>query len=80
MSVPALVWEKDRRYHQYLEVRGNVFQCCDDRLVNAVNLKKLVFLDNKIERTTVFEPIKGQALELDGVLEVETDINKEQQI
>ena len=80
VSPSALVWEKDRRYHQYLEVRGNVFQCCDDRLVNAVNLKKLVFLDNKIERTTVFEPIKGQALELDGVLEVETDINKEQQI
>lgn len=78
VSPSAEVWEEKRRYHKCLEVRRNRFQCFDERLVNAVNLEKLIFRDNIVEKSTVFPPIEGKALELNGVLTVDADLKSEE--
>ena len=73
VSPSAGIWEEGQRYHQYLEVRKNLFRCFDNRLVYAVNLETLIFQDNKIEKTDQFPPIAGKAFKLDGVLKFRTD-------
>lgn len=76
VSPSAEVWEEEERYHQCLEIRRNTFKCFDERLVNAMNLKMLIFEQNKIEKTGTFPKIPGNALELDGILEVKTDLKE----
>ena len=76
VSPSAEVWEEEERYHQCLEIRKNTFKCFDERLVNAMNLKMLIFEQNKIEKTGTFPKIPGNALELDGILEVKTDLKE----
>lgn len=73
VSPSARIWEEGQRYHQYLEVRKNLFRCFDNRLIYAVNLETLIFQDNKIEKTDQFPPIAGEAFKLDGVLKFQTD-------
>lgn len=74
VSPSAEVWEEDRRYHQCLEIKNNTFRCFDKRLVNAMNLKTLIFEQNKTEKTETFPEIPGEALELNGVMEVKADL------
>ena len=74
VSPSAEVWEEGRRYHQCLEIKNNTFRCFDNRLVNAMNLKTFIFEQNRIEKTETFPEITGKALELNGVMEVKTDL------
>lgn len=78
VSPSAQVWEEGKRYHQYLEIKDNLFRCFDERLVWASNLKKLVFRGNTKEHTETFPPILGKEFQLNGVLEFQTDHIREE--
>ncbi|NCB94084.1 MAG: hypothetical protein EOM40_16215 [Clostridia bacterium] len=76
MSPSGHVYEEGKRYHKYLELRGNEFWCFDDRLVSAVNIEKIVIKDNIIHESHTYEPIPGKETEFEKVLFVEMKDNR----